>query len=338
MEPATATELIFREKVLSWKQEQDDWLAKKLASKKRKQRKRDANIVERVDRSRQQKSSVKVGATANVHAFGNSIAVWESDDVAGYGGTLWAQACGLTQFIFDPSNHFKGMKIIELGAGLGLVAIAAAQQGADVTCTDRQLEALELAQLNAERNRVAIACRPIDWANANHREYLRSEHWDVVLGAAVIYHIDMISPLLQTIKASLLPPREHEDDVKRRKYADDGHSSSCRKESGYENWSQCLPVALITCGNEMTREVMFCEEAKKQGLAVRIITYSSLDSEFGLRTASPDGKSYTGEDNKRKDGDSRELRVFIITLHEMQASNSSKLRVNGSRKDCCTLC
>lgn len=87
------------------------------------------------------------------NAGGVEISVFECDQVSGYGGTLWWQAKGLTRFILtEKANDWSGVSVLELGCGLGLVAVAAAKRGAVVCATDRQMEALDLAQYNATKN------------------------------------------------------------------------------------------------------------------------------------------------------------------------------------------
>jgi len=60
-----------------------------------------------------------------------------------------------------------GRDLLELGCGIGLVALAAATAGFRVLATDYYSEALEFTQANATRNGVEnVDTRLIDWAQA----------------------------------------------------------------------------------------------------------------------------------------------------------------------------
>jgi release factor glutamine methyltransferase len=52
--------------------------------------------------------------------------------------------------------QFRPRRFIEIGTGTGLIAIAAARNGAEVTATDLNPQALALARENAKRNQVDL--------------------------------------------------------------------------------------------------------------------------------------------------------------------------------------
>jgi predicted nicotinamide N-methyase len=78
-----------------------------------------------------------------------------------------------------------GVRVLELGCGLGLVAIAAARSGGRVTVNDRSPLALALTALNADENRVAVEKVPCEW----QRPHALEVHgpWDLVLGSDILY-------------------------------------------------------------------------------------------------------------------------------------------------------
>ncbi len=53
-------------------------------------------------------------------------------------------------------------KVLDLGCGTGLIGLIAAKQKAKVLCTDINLEAVELAERNAEKNHLEIKAKKSD--------------------------------------------------------------------------------------------------------------------------------------------------------------------------------
>ena len=117
------------------------------------------------------------------------------DERIPYWAEIWPSALGLAGFILQNPDIFKGKKVLELGAGLGVAGLAAAKVGAEVTLTDYLPEPLEVAdflwQLNfGEPAQTAI----LDWRNPP--EALRA---DVVIAADVMYEARAIQPVAQAL-------------------------------------------------------------------------------------------------------------------------------------------
>src|SRR5262249_14276462 len=66
-----------------------------------------------------------------------------------YWATPWPSGCALAVFV--AGLPLEGRKVLELGAGLGLPALAAARAGAEVLATDNQADAMALLRQNARR-------------------------------------------------------------------------------------------------------------------------------------------------------------------------------------------
>ena len=77
------------------------------------------------------------------------------------------------------------MRVLELGCGLGLPALAAALRGADVLATDWAEDAIGLLQRNAERNCASVRAARVRWSEPE--PLLRAAPWDLVLGADLLY-------------------------------------------------------------------------------------------------------------------------------------------------------
>lgn len=95
--------------------------------------------------------------------------------IAGHGSPYWAYCwpggLALAQHILANPHLVKGRKVLDLGTGSGLVAIAAAKAGAaEVTAADTDPRAIIAAELNASANAVTLNilcqdllhCDPLD--------------------------------------------------------------------------------------------------------------------------------------------------------------------------------
>jgi predicted nicotinamide N-methyase len=82
----------------------------------------------------------------------------EDDAPAPYWAYQWAGGTVLARYILDHPESVRGRRVLDLGAGSGIVAIAAAKAGA-VTVTAAEIDPRGLAALalNAEANGVEIA-------------------------------------------------------------------------------------------------------------------------------------------------------------------------------------
>ena len=83
------------------------------------------------------------------------------------------------------ARELGGLRVVELGCGLGLPALAAASRGAEVLATDWAEDAIELLRHNAERNDVFLRVARIRWSEP--AALLRAAPWDLVLGADLLY-------------------------------------------------------------------------------------------------------------------------------------------------------
>jgi predicted nicotinamide N-methyase len=97
------------------------------------------------------------------------------------------------------------LRVLELGCGLGLPALAAALRGADVLATDWAEDAIELLRRNAERNAVFVRVARVRWSEPE--PLLRAAPWDLVLGADLLYearNAEQLAELLPKLGGEVL--------------------------------------------------------------------------------------------------------------------------------------
>ncbi len=87
---------------------------------------------------------------------------------APYWAYPWAGGLALARYLIDRPETVAGKRVLDLGAGGGLVAIAAMKAGAgQATAVDIDPDAIEMVALNAEANSVAVVALcgdPLDGA------------------------------------------------------------------------------------------------------------------------------------------------------------------------------
>jgi predicted nicotinamide N-methyase len=111
------------------------------------------------------------------------------------------------------TRELRGWRVLELGCGLGLPALAAALGGADVLATDWAEDAIELLRRNAEGNGVFLRVARVRWSEPE--PLLRAAPWDLVLGADLLYearNAEQLAELLPALGGEVLlaePGRPH---------------------------------------------------------------------------------------------------------------------------------
>jgi predicted nicotinamide N-methyase len=109
-----------------------------------------------------------------------------------YWAELWSSGVELAHR--GSTRALEGLRVAELGAGLGLPSIAAALAGARVLATDRSADALEFTIANACRNGAGVqtAVCPCDDPGA----LASGAPWDLVLASDVLYESRNVAWLL----------------------------------------------------------------------------------------------------------------------------------------------
>jgi predicted nicotinamide N-methyase len=117
------------------------------------------------------------------------------DEFLPYWAELWPAATALAAALPDVA----GLRVVELGCGLGVPSLIAAARGARVTATDWAADAIELLRQNADRNGLVLQAEVRDWRES------WQERFDLVLAADVLYERRNVEPLIERI--SELAPR-----------------------------------------------------------------------------------------------------------------------------------
>ncbi|KAJ3592799.1 hypothetical protein NHX12_005138 [Muraenolepis orangiensis] len=139
------------------------------------------------------------------HYAGHDIIIYESID--SFGSVMWPAALALCSYLESDQLGTKllGKRVLELGAGTGLVAIVSSLLGAAVTATDLQ-DILGNLTANVMRN-TRGRCRhtpqvtALSWGPDLEHSFPRSLHrYDYVLAADVVYHHDFLEELLLTME------------------------------------------------------------------------------------------------------------------------------------------
>jgi predicted nicotinamide N-methyase len=120
--------------------------------------------------------------------------------IAPYWSVLWRSGMALARELDE--MDLAGKRVVELGCGLGLCSLVAARGGAAVTATDLDPDGLELVQLSAAENDLAIERAVIDWARPE--PLLLRAPWDLVIASDVVYE-KASAPLLLELLPRLAP-------------------------------------------------------------------------------------------------------------------------------------
>lgn len=127
-----------------------------------------------------------------VHAAHPGSGLWRlralaaMEDAAPYWAYVWAGGAALARFLLDRPETAAGKRVLDIGTGCGIVAIAAAKAGAaEVTAFDLDPYAVAAARLNASLNEVAITVFEADMSTVEVPETV------LVLAGDVFYDPDV---------------------------------------------------------------------------------------------------------------------------------------------------
>lgn len=128
------------------------------------------------------------------------VEAFERDERIPYWANVWESAIVLAEDLAACDG--AGLTLLELGCGIGLPAIVAAQRGFAVTASDYEEHALEAVRYNADRNGAAgLAVRLLDWRSLP--DDLGT--FDRVVAADVLYEKHHATALVAVLARTLAP-------------------------------------------------------------------------------------------------------------------------------------
>ena len=120
---------------------------------------------------------------------------FDEEEFLPYWAELWPSGVELAKVV--AGLPLRGVRVLEIGAGLGLPSLSAALGGADVLATDWAADAVELLRGNAERNGISMRVERVRWDDP--APLLRGSPWEVVLGADLLYEQRNAEQLLELL-------------------------------------------------------------------------------------------------------------------------------------------
>jgi predicted nicotinamide N-methyase len=112
-----------------------------------------------------------------------------NDEFMPYWAELWPAGLALAEAL---PEDLAGVRVVELGCGLGVPSLVAAARGAEVTAVDWADDAIELLGDNAARNSLALEAVRADWRSFDGA-------FDLALAADVLYEARNVEPLVRLL-------------------------------------------------------------------------------------------------------------------------------------------
>lgn len=122
----------------------------------------------------------------------------DADERMPYWAQLWPSGVVLARAV--AARRLTGLPVLDLGCGLGTVALAAAAGGARVLAVDWSDEALDATRDNASRNGVEVELLRADW-KVDAPSLAQRGPWPLALAADVLYERRDVAPLLELLDA-----------------------------------------------------------------------------------------------------------------------------------------
>ena len=137
------------------------------------------------------------------HTGGPAMPLWEAAALADerpavpppYWAWAWAGGQALARHLLDHPDLVRGRRVADVGAGGGIVAVAAALAGAaNVSAIDLEAFAIEACRLNAEVNGVTLDIEEADPIGTD-------AGWDVVLVGDLWYEAELAGRMAPWLRA-----------------------------------------------------------------------------------------------------------------------------------------
>jgi predicted nicotinamide N-methyase len=161
--------------------------------------------VRRVNR-RVGRFSVKLDIVQDFDGVLESFANTHPDDtdMIPYFADLWPSAIALGEYLQKRFATLEGVRVMELGCGLGLPSLIAAMLGADVTASDFHPDNLPYLRANIALNQLnTIQPVTLDW-----RDICAGDQYNLILGSDLLYEEAQVESLVGCI-VKILAPNGH---------------------------------------------------------------------------------------------------------------------------------
>lgn len=120
-----------------------------------------------------------------------------------YWATPWASGIAVAEAVVADPDPFRGRRVLELGCGLGITAMALAAAGANLVVVDVWPDTLAYCRYNASRHAgpsARVRTLLADWREVDGQERLHhAGRFDVVVAADVLYEKEDVAPLLDLL-------------------------------------------------------------------------------------------------------------------------------------------
>ncbi|GBG35052.1 Ankyrin repeat protein, putative [Hondaea fermentalgiana] len=133
-----------------------------------------------------------------------------TDDLKTTGAFLWAASLALSRWIVDEKTLFQGKLVAELGAGCGLPGIVAYRctEAREVVVTDVDSATYFNTEHNVglhagARENASLSACALDWTEESSWSETLKGKTDVLIGSDLVYDLDLVGPLVHTIKSLL---------------------------------------------------------------------------------------------------------------------------------------
>ncbi len=129
---------------------------------------------------------------------------------APYWSYIWPSGVVLAGVIARDPGALYGRRVLELGPGVGVTAVAALQAGADLVVADAVPESLAFCAFNAlEQVGIEPKTVRVDWrAPSSELFAVAAEGFSLILAADVLYDVEDVEPLLALLDRIVAPGGE----------------------------------------------------------------------------------------------------------------------------------